>query len=293
MHSFIKSIGFQNIKRKKDIDELILEIVKNPTEKKISKIDNEICFVEYKKEYGNGIGIAVRGEKGNNDEFIADYYYPYFEGNGITSDEEVEVEKRAENDSYAGICDDVKVGVSLIFYLQNVTEYFDNLSLGEVRKEGLNITLSGLAASGNILLPIRKNEIQIQNTKKTNINRSHLIAAARQGDEEAIESLTLEDIDTYTMISRRIMHEDVFSLVDSFFMPYGIESDQYSILGEILKIEISKNEKTQEELYKLKINCSDLIFDICINKEDLLGEPVVGRRFKGVLWLQGKINFSN
>ena len=39
-------------------------------------------------------------------------------------------------------------------------------------------------------------------------------------------------------------------------------------------------------------NCSnELTFDVGINKIDLLGEPQVGRRFKGNIWLQGYINF--
>ncbi len=44
------------------------------------------------------------------------------------------------------------------------------------------------------------------------MTRNQLIEAARRGDEDAIESLTLEDMDTYTTISRRIQKEDVFSL---------------------------------------------------------------------------------
>lgn len=43
----------------------------------------------------------------------------------------------------------------------------------------------------------------------------------------------------------------------------------------------------------MTINCNDLIFDVCINEEDLMGEPKVGRRFKGNIWLQGKIAFSD
>ena len=46
-----------------------------------------------------------------------------------------------------------------------------------------------------------------------------------------MESLTMEDIDMYTMISRRIQHEDVYSIVDTYLMPYGIECDQYSLMG--------------------------------------------------------------
>ena len=41
----------------------------------------------------------------------------------------------------------------------------------------------------------------------------------------------------------------------------------------------------------MTIECNDLLMDVCINKEDLYGEPEVGRRFKGVIWLQGMIHF--
>ena len=36
-----------------------------------------------------------------------------------------------------------------------------------------------------------------------------------------------------------------------------------------------------------------MIFDVCINSEDLMGEPAVGRRFKGVIWMQGNINYED
>ena len=118
-----------------------------------------------------------------------------------------------------------------------------------------------------------------------------MIAAARKGDEEAIESLTLEDMDLYTSISRKILTEDVFTLVDTYFMPYGVECDQYSILGEIMDISLRTNKITGEEIYVMRINCNDLEFDVCINRKDLYGEPQVGRRFKGVIWMQGYINY--
>ena len=129
--------------------------------------------------------------------------------------------------------------------------------------------------------------------KKASLNRNQLITAARQGDEEAIESLTLEDMDTYTSISRKILKEDVFSLVDTYFMPYGVECDQYSILGEILEYTKTANKLTGEEIYLMKLNCNDLQFDVCINAADLYGEPQAGRRFKGIIWMQGYINYPD
>ena len=98
-------------------------------------------------------------------------------------------------------------------------------------------------------------------------------------------------MDTYTSISKKILTEDVFSIVDTYFMPYGVECDQYSVLGEIINITTTKNRITGEEIYILRLNCNDLEFDICINKLDLYGEPEIGRRFKGVIWMQGYINY--
>lgn len=85
----------------------------------------------------------------------------------------------------------------------------------------------------------------------------------------------------------------MFSLVDTYFMPYGVECDQYSILAEIVDCNLVKNKMTGEEIYQMTLNCNDLIFEMCINQEDLYGEPAVGRRFKGMIWMQGYINFPN
>ena len=95
------------------------------------------------------------------------------------------------------------------------------------------------------------------------------------------------------MVSRRILNEDIFSIVETYFMPYGIECDMYSVLGDILNYEVVENSYTKEKIVIMTINCNDLIFDVCINEEDLMGEPKVGRRFKGNIWLQGKIAFSD
>ena len=121
--------------------------------------------------------------------------------------------------------------------------------------------------------------------------RSNLIAAARNGDEEAMESLTMDDMDTYSMISQRIVTDDVFSIVDSYFMPYGIECDQYNVMGEILEVMKFKNILTGEDICQLTVESNDVQFDICINCKDLLGEPEAGRRFKGIIWLQGQLHY--
>ena len=56
--------------------------------------------------------------------------------------------------------------------------------------------------------------------------------------------------------------------------------------------ESSENKETKENCYVLTLNSNHLVFDVCINQEDLLGEPAVGRRFKGTIWMQGQINYQ-
>ena len=50
-----------------------------------------------------------------------------------------------------------------------------------------------------------------------------LLNAARNGDKEAIESLTMEEMDIYSKVNMRIATEDIFTLVDTYLMPYGLD----------------------------------------------------------------------
>ena len=291
LHKYLRAIGFSELSNRKELKEILNMIINSSDEKQYVSRKDDGIIVEYRKEFSPYLGIAVCGEFSEINEFDYEYYYPYFKGNSISSYEDITVERHAEKDSFAGICDDIKVGVSLIFYLQNRMDYMKEQMADQFPVNGTSVNLTALSCNGSIMLPLNKNEKQMQNVKKAATTRSQLIAAARQGDEEAIESLTLEDIDTYTTISRKILKEDVFTLVDTYFMPYGIECDQYSVLGEILNYEITKNKLTKEETYIITINCNDLNLDVCINKKDLIGEIKSKRRFKGIIWLQGHINF--
>ena len=291
MHKFMRAIGFSKLNDRHEQQKLITDIILNATHRTYTSNGEETILAEFCEDFAKDVGIAVCGEFDENDRFTYDYFYPYLRGTGISSCEDVAVERHADKESYAGVCDDIKVGVSLIFYLQNMVPYVKAQYENLLPIRGTTLTLSALSLKGSIILPISKNEKQRKKVQKASMNRNQLIDAARKGDEEAIESLTLEDMDTYTSISKKILTEDVFSLVDTYFMPYGVECDQYSVMGEILEISLRINKLTNEEIYVMRLSCNDLQFDVCINKQDLYGEPQVGRRFKGIVWMQGYINF--
>lgn len=291
MHKYMRAIGFSSFESRKKLQELLTDVIMNSDRRNITMNQEDMLLGEFCKDFAANLGIAVCGEFDDEDKFIYEYYYPYIKGTGITSYEDVSVERHADKDSYAGVCDDIKVGISLIFYLKNRIPYVKAQATGKLPIRGTSLTLSALSVSSCILLPIQKDEEQVQRVKQASINRNTLMAAARKGDEDAIETLTLEDMDMYTAISKRIPKEDIFSLVDTYFMPYGVECDQYSVLGEIVAMRLTTNQITEEKIYILTICCNELTFDVCVNIIDLLGEPQVGRRFKGVIWLQGQINF--
>ncbi len=297
MHKYLRSVGFSNIHSRKDLKKILEKVLKHPTSRQYVTMPDGGIAVEFKKEFSKAAGLVVCGEYSDDVEFEYEYYFPYFSGSNVSTREELSVERHSDKESYVGICDDVKVGVSLIFYLQNRMEYIKNRMADRTYgydeyqlPENTTVKLSALALSGTIMFPLQQRPEQIEEVRKTEKNRKELLVAARLGDEEAIENLTMDDIDTYSAISRKIRNEDVFSLVDSYFMPYGIECDQYSILGEIIKCQETVNELTNEAIYIITLNCNDLVFDVRINKKDLLGEPLVKRRFKGIVWMQGLID---
>lgn len=293
MHKYLRAIGFSKFESRRQLKELLASVVLNATTRAYTIGEDEIMLGEFSRDFGLNMGIAVCGEfdEEDDDKFVYEYYYPYLRGTGITTTEDVSVERHASKVSYAGVCDDIKVGVSLIFYLQNMIPYVKAQAQGRLPIKGTTLTLSALSVKGNVMMPIQKDEYQKRKIQKESRNRNNLLAAARRGDEDAIETLTLEDMDMYTIISKKIQKEDVFSLVDTYCMPYGVECDQYSILGEIMSCRTVKNEITGEEIYQMSVYCNELTFDLCINSADLYGEPMAGRRFKGIIWLQGFINF--
>lgn len=292
MHKYLRSIGFSNIKHKSDANELIDEILLHPDNKYSYKYKSGQTLHQYEKFFGYEIGLSLIGEWGEGECPQADNIYPMFLEEDWTSNAPFDIEPISDRDGFYGIAEDNRVEISLIFNVQNIIETKDVVEKTQSSRFRRPIVLTGLSLGGKVLFPVTKNQMQIQNSKRRSETRSKMVGLARQGNEQAIENLTLSDIDTYTEVARRISREDVFSVVDSFFMPYGVETDKYSVLGDILAVKEEVNPITKEELYMMLIECNEMRFRICMNKEDLLGEPKVGRRFKGNIWLQGRILYD-
>lgn len=290
MHSFLKAIGYGNLSNHKDEEALIKTAVEGAQERHIYA-DEGMRTAELSYEVAPGIGIVVRGEYDTEEQFHVEHYFPYLKGDIVSTQEEVFVSKRVDTDAYTGMCDDFRLGVSLIFYLQNAVDYMKAMRRNEKRMIH-PVIITGLAREGKILLPVKQDKRAEKIVNADMTNRSKLIAEAKKGNQDAIESLTLDDIDLYSMVSKRVQREDIYSIVNTSFIPYGSESDNYIVLGTIEDMRFEKNAQTGEELCILQLCCNMMVFEVCVSRRDLLGEPAIGRRFRGIVWMQGNVDFN-
>lgn len=291
MHKFLRTVGFSMYQKKRDIEKLISSLTEDREQVMLIRLDSETNICEIRAEVAPGLGISIVGETYDGNNFRPEYYFPYLLCHEHSSVSECSIQRHTEKETFAGLLDEYKVGISLIYYLENMMEYRER-KMNQESTETKYVSLSGLSVKGKILLPIQKTAKQIEMAKVASQDRSSLLEAAKNGDEDAMETLTIEDIDLYSQISRRIMKEDIYSIIDTCFMPCGIECDQYAIIGDIIHMEVLKNRITEEIVYDLTLECNDLTFHVAINKKDLVGEPVVGRRFKGQIWMMGTAKFK-
>lgn len=292
MHKYLSAIGFKQIQSREQLNRLLEYAETTFQSEKTVKVKENTELSERVKYFTKDMGLMVCGTYDQKDQYEREYYIPFFEGKGRKKFDNLEIERHISRNSYAGACEYPGIGITIIYYLQNAVEYLSELNFSQFRKDSVSLTLSGLASEGKVLLPVMQEKQSFIEKEESLQRHRKLIKEARSGDESAIESLTTQEMDTYSMISKRIETEDVFSIVSTCFMPCGLECDQYSVLGEILHYEKRENALTKEQLYVITVECNGLEFDICINQEDLIGELDVGRRLKADIWLQGRINFE-
>ncbi len=252
MHKFLRAVGFSNCTRRKDLQKILERAEAEAELIRVVHDENGDIRAQKQISLGRRIGLSLCGTMNDDDQFELEFYFPFHLGNCITSQAPCQIQKHAEKDAFSGICDERGLGVSLIFYLQNQLDYLERELNHQKFSRISSILMSGLSVEGKVILPTYR---------------------------DAEKKLSL------------LQCEDLYTIVESCFMPYGVECDQYSIIGEITEVEEVENRWTGEMIYSLTVKCNDLNFQICINEMDLMGLPAPGRRFKGSVWMQGSAAF--
>ncbi|OON86427.1 hypothetical protein BXO88_07890 [Oribacterium sp. C9] len=289
MHKFLRTIGFSKIQTDMQLEPLIERAVNEKNKTLVINGTDGSVIEQYQLPVAPSMGIAVVGERTGDGVFHRNYYFPYMQSYDGTLTEAGSVERHLEKETYAGVLEDFRSGITLIFYLTNSVQLRELVKM-QMHVKARQAFLTGLASEGKILLPIEKKE-DVETRKSRSNERKSLVEAARQGDQEAINILTETDINMFNEAQHRLLTEDLYSIVETSFMPTGVECDIYSILGEIVSLRVKENVYTHENVVDMKINCNDCIFHVAINESDLEGVPAVGRRFKGKIWMQGNLEF--
>lgn len=293
MHNYFRAIGFSKLKNKIEQNTLIKTALEESVDRREIEVGADTRLVQVNYSLGNGIGLSIIAEADTNGTVMVDNSFPYCTGTATTLQSDIQIEGHMDKEAYSGVSDDYTLGITLIYKLQNVVDYVRSIWLNDYYKSPKKVKFGALSLNGRILYGVHLEHISHPYEKQpiSSKERKNLIAKARSGDMDALENLTLDDMDTFSLVNKRIKDEDLFTVIETYFIPYGIDNEHYSVLGIIKKIEEITNEFSGEMVYNLTILCNDITLNVVINSIDLEGEPEVGRRFKGVIWLQGQVVF--
>ena len=111
---------------RKEVKKILKLVLMSPTEKQYVTLQDDSIAVEYRKNFSDDFGIAVCGEFSDDADFDYEFYYPYFKGRYVSTNTEIDLERLTETESYAGVFDDTRVGISIIFRLKNRLDYQKN-----------------------------------------------------------------------------------------------------------------------------------------------------------------------
>lgn len=294
MHAYMRAIGLGDDRLNENDIDLICDSIYDEYDhmESVRENDKKVTFLELSKEFGKGIGLKVLGKQ-DGLGFHRTSYFPYVKSPEEGSEGSVGIQRKSNGDSFIGVCNDGRIGAPLIFSLQNPGTYMRGRKEDPESQYRVTTTFSGLALEGMIILPARtKAQRASASMSDWKVQRADTVELAKMGDDKALQMLSLQNLDLYAMVQDRISQgDDIFTIVDTYFIPYGMESDQYHILANIDRVSLVCNTITRQMVWKMDIECNGLKMSLCINEQNLMGYPSAGMRFKGDIWLQGKINF--
>ena len=298
MHSYFRAVGYSDIDNVQKTEELIRKAIKDPTYVSGTKYATGYPVREYYYECAKGMGICVLCETDPDPVCESETpvrvvnYFPYFNGEYASVSGDIFVEKKVDTKSFHGMCNDSRFGIALIFSMQNTVDFLNNKMKTKNGSYSGEVRLSALSLEGRIILPVEKSmknaESLIVPGKRKAESGSSLHDTGKGDQPDSFED---DLFFANNMIMERAKKEDIFSIVDTTFMPHGTETDVYSMVGEIRDYMLLVNEHTNEPVWLLDVVCKGVPMQVCINKSDLLGVPDYGRRFRGIVWMQGQIKF--
>ncbi len=287
---YIKALGFSEYDSKEKAEDLVTHIIEHPTDRYVTSDNEGKVKIEYYKSYGKDFGLVVRGQLDEKEELLIHTVLPYAKGRYIMDTHEIDIVENTDKHNFSGYCEEQKSGTPVSFFLQNLVDYHDIELEENVYINGVKLT--AFAVEGTIILPVEKDEDEENLEIAEQMIREELLNEARDGNEDAIDALEEEALEATKVLRDRLKQEDLLTILDGFFIPVGDDADIYSILGTIKDARKLINRTTREHIWRIKLLCMNMMYDVYINEKDLVGKPTKGMRFKGTSWVHGIIDFE-
>ena len=93
MHAYLPAIGFGQIKKKSQLQQLLSSVQNFPDQVQKIRLDEESSLVVYTKKVAPDIGLMICGEEDMQGSFQMEYYEPYINSNVCSSKAECSIRK--------------------------------------------------------------------------------------------------------------------------------------------------------------------------------------------------------
>ena len=289
MHDYLRSVGLKTCTTRKQLHELTDWVLQKPGRVNVVPVGEDGSLAVAERDFTGGAGISVVGEIDEDGALVPEYYFPYISSGLISSEAEITYEHQKTKSALIGMCEDYRLGMALIFTVRNLGEVLKNELNGPFALPFTKVAVSALCSDAMVLLPVeqtKKVEARVQNDEA---RKSKLMEEACNGSISAIQELTNDEMDKYRRIMDHLHDTDIYTLVDHFFMPHGMESDQYYFMGTISGAEEFTNELTDEKFWRITLESNGIPLTAAVNAADLQGIPAPGYRLKCHAWILGEL----
>ena len=119
MHKFLRSVGFSKLNTELQLEPLLVRAENEKYRVLTINAGEGVVTEEYQLPVAPSMGITLVGQRTPDGVFHREYYFPYMRSYDGTLTEEGAVERHLEKETYAGVLEDFRSGIPLIFYITN------------------------------------------------------------------------------------------------------------------------------------------------------------------------------
>ena len=119
MHKYLRAVGFYNILHKSEENDILKRMEEEYTTCSHYQDSFGEDQVEMDIALAPGAGVILRGTLDEQKKFHREFYFPYLQNEEKTVGSPSEIDRKLDKDAYSCMCDEARLGISLIFHLIN------------------------------------------------------------------------------------------------------------------------------------------------------------------------------